>query len=209
VNGEDRTLVDNLKLDSNDGFDVCLVKMAKNRSYLQVLSDDNNDKLGFNTLYRYHSKTKIFKKVVSLLADENDQNRYEVYDGSIYNVKATSFKVKSVIEPLEVGYIGLNISYTYKKGALVRNHTTSSFTGDTKLHYVTSKALTLTKSRTSKKMVTIKKNTTVTLTKAYVKDGNVSLCFKAGKKSGWKKVSPSKNKTIKDVWFKNTKNNFM
>lgn len=209
INDEERTLIDNSELKSNDGFDLCFVKMAKGKEYLQVLSDDDHDEVYLDDLYQYHSDTKSFKKVTSLLEDELTKNAFTVYDGSVYNVKKNSFKVKSIIQPIEVGYVGLNVTYTYKKGKLVRDHTTTSFTGNTKRHFITCKTLTLNKTRTSKKTFKVKKNKTVKLVKAYVAKGKISLCFKSGKKTGWKEVTTSKNQVRKDYWFKNTKSNFM
>lgn len=202
INHEEHTLIDNSALKSNDGFDLCLVKLDKGRVYLQVLSDDDHNEVYLDNLYQYRSQTKSFKKVTSLLSDELYKNIISVYDGLIYNIKKTSFKVKSIIEPVEVGYVGLNLTYHYKKGKLERNHTTTSFTGDTKRHFITCKTLTLHKTRTSKKTFKVKKNKTLKLVKAYVAKGRFRSAFNMGRRPAGKMCRLLKRRYVRITGLK-------
>lgn len=180
------------------GLTVNYIYMSKNREFLQIYGNADNDYCVANGIYSYDSGTKKLRKLVDLSSSM-------MMAGDVVSATKSQIKVKYTGQPQETGWLTCNFTYAYKNGGFqLKSNITSVKTqlgdytpanDDGYSKYFRNNKFVAANPRsfyTNTGMTTVsftaKQGDVLKLKRIKVMGKNVYLQFQKGDKTGWQKV---------------------
>lgn len=181
----------------NYALTINYVYLSKNREFLQIYGNGDNDLIVKNALYSYNSKTGKLTKVLDLA-------KYRMMAGDVTDVTGSQITVEYTGQPMETGGLLCDFTYVYRNGKFkLKSNTVPvksrlsvfSYNDDGYGKYfvnnqflVANKRSFYTSTSMKKKAFTVRRGDVVTLKKIKMTSSKVYLQFQYGNKKGWQRV---------------------